>query len=238
MQNLKLKEINERANYCLNCMAKPCAQKGCPLGNNIPKFIEQIKMGNIKKAYEILSDTTVLPGVCGRICPHKKQCQGSCVRGIKGEAVSIGELESFVFDSISDEDSLQNCYKEEIEEKKNDKKIAIIGGGPSGITAAAFLARNGLKVTIYEKYDYLGGLLVHGIPDFRLKKEIVEKTIKKILKLGIEVKYNKELGKNLVLQDLEKQYDAIFLSIGANKSAKMGVKRRRTRWSNSEEMNF
>ena len=124
---------------------------------------------------------------------------------------------------MDDEKSLLKCYEKEMKEKPNDKKVAVIGGGPAGLTAAAFLAKNGFKVTIYEKYNYLGGLLVHGIPDFRLPKEIVEKTVQKILKLGIKVKYNQELGKNLFLQEIEKQYDAVFLSIGANKSSKMGV---------------
>lgn len=219
-----MKEINEKTNYCLSCKAKPCSIKGCPLGNNIPQFIEQIKQGNIKKAYEILSETTVLQGICGRICPHKKQCQGSCIRGIKGEPVSIGELEAFTFDFlIEDEDSLLSCYENEIQKYKSDKKVAVIGGGPAGLTASAFLAKRGIKVTIYEKYDYLGGLLIHGIPEFRLSKNIVQKTVEKILKLGIEVKYNQELGKDIFLQDLEEQYDAIFLSIGANKSSKMGI---------------
>lgn len=220
-----MEEINQKSNYCLNCKTKPCSIKGCPLGNHIPQFIEQIKQGNYKKAYAILSETTVLPGICGRICPHQKQCQGSCVRGIKGEAVSIGDLEAFIFDTILDEEnSLLNCYQKEINQNKTNKKVAVIGGGPAGLTASAFLARKGIQVTIYEKYDYLGGLLVHGIPEFRLPKEIVQKSVKKILQLGIRVKYHQELGKNLFLKDLEKQYDAIFLSFGANQSSKMGVK--------------
>ena len=219
-----MEAINEKANYCLNCKVKPCSIKGCPLGNQIPQFIEQIKQENYQKAYEILTQTTVLQGVCGRICPHKKQCQGSCIRGIKGEPVSIGDLEAFVFDTMIDqENSLLNCYAEEMKKNKKNGKVAVIGGGPAGLTASSFLAKEGIQVTIYEKYDYLGGLLVHGIPEFRLPKEIVQKTVDKILRLGIEVKYKQELGKNLFLKDLEQQYDAIFLSIGANQSAKMGV---------------
>ncbi len=218
-----MKEINEKASYCLNCKIKPCANKGCPLGNQIPQFIEQIKQNNLKKAYEILSETTVLPSICGRICPHKKQCQGSCIRGIKGEPVSIGELETFISDSMQEENSLLDCYEEEINKNRIDKKVAVIGGGPAGLTASAFLAKKGIQVTIYEKYNYLGGLLVHGIPEFRLPKEIVKKTVDKILKLGIEVKYNKILGKNIFLTELEKEYDAIFLSMGANQSSKMGI---------------
>ena len=217
-------EIKEKANYCLNCKTKPCALKGCPLGNNIPEFITQIKEENYKKAYEILSKTTVLQGVCGRICPHEKQCQGACVRGIKSKPVSIGDLEAYVFDMMAEEkESLLEIYKEEMESKKTNKKVAIIGGGPAGLTCAAFLAKEGINVTIYEKYDYLGGLLIHGIPEFRLPKKIVRQTVEKILELGIKVEYKKQLGKNLFIQDLEKKYDAIFLSIGANSSTKMGV---------------
>lgn len=222
-----MKNIEEKANYCLNCKIKPCSLKGCPLGNQIPDFISKIKEQKYKDAYEILSKTTVLPGVCGRICPHKKQCQGSCVRGIKGEPVSIGELEAFVFDkAIEEETTLLELWKDDINSKRKEnfgKRVAVIGGGPAGLTCSAFLAKEGVKVTIYEKYDYLGGLLVHGIPEFRLPKEKVKQTVENILQLGIEVKYNQELGKNITIDELEKEYDAIFLSFGANVSSKMNV---------------
>jgi len=214
-----MEEIKEKSNYCLSCPVKPCSNKGCPLGNDIPSFIKAVKEEDYKKAYEILSETTVLQAICGRICPHTKQCEGSCVRGIKSNPVSIGDLEAFVGDmAIKENYSLGMAN---IENK--NKKIAIIGGGPAGLTASAFLLKNGYSVTIYEKYDYLGGLLMHGIPEFRLPKEIVKKSIQKIIDLGLEVKYNQELGKNLQLQQLEKEYDAIFLSFGANVSTKMGV---------------
>ena len=216
-----IKEIEEKVNYCLNCKVKPCSLKGCPLNNHIPDFIQALKKEEYLEAYKILSETTVLPGVCGKICPHEKQCQGSCIRGIKGEPVSIGELEAYTFDKVHELGyHLSDCY-EKVE--KNDKKVAIIGGGPAGLTCAAFLAKEGYGVTIYEKYDYLGGLLMFGIPEFRLPKEIVENTVKDILDLGIEVKYNQEIEKDFTLKDIENEYDAIFLSIGANCSSKMGV---------------
>ncbi len=222
-----MEKIEEKANYCLNCKIKPCSLKGCPLGNQIPDFISKIKEQKYKEAYEILSKTTVLPGVCGRICPHKKQCQGSCVRGIKGNPVSIGELEAFVFDKVTQEGTtLLELWKDDINSKRKEnfgKRVAVIGGGPAGLTCSAFLAKEGINVTIYEKYDYLGGLLVHGIPEFRLPKEKVKQTVENILQLGIEVKYNQELGKNITIGELEKEYDAIFLSFGANVSSKMNV---------------
>ena len=214
-------QIQEKSNYCLNCKLKPCSNKGCPLNNNIPEFIKQIKEENYKEAYQILLDTTVLQPICGRICPHKKQCEGSCVRGIKGEPVSIGEMEAFIGD-YAIEHNLN--IEKNVEEKFKSKKVAIIGGGPSGLTCAAFLAKKGVNVTIYERKPFLGGLLVYGIPDFRLSKDIVKNTIEKILDLGIEVKYNQELGKNLKLEELEKEFDYIYLAFGANISSKMGIK--------------
>lgn len=214
-----MEQIKEKANYCLNCPVKPCSKKGCPLGNDIPGFIKAVKEENYKKAYEILSETTVLQAVCGRICPHTKQCEGSCVRGIKSNPVSIGELETFIGDM-----AIKENYELATPNNNNkNKKIAIVGGGPAGLTASAFLLKKGYEVTLYEKYNYLGGLLVHGIPEFRLPKEIVKQTIQKIIDLGLEVKYNSELGKNLELQQLEEEYDAIFLSFGANITTKMGV---------------
>ena len=216
-----IKEIEEKVNYCLNCKVKPCSLKGCPLNNHIPDFIQALKKEEYLEAYKILSETTVLPGVCGRICPHEKQCQGSCVRGIKGNPVSIGELEAYTFDKVHELGyHLEDCYEKN---EKKDKRVAVLGGGPAGLTCAAFLAKEGIQVTIYEKYDYLGGLLMFGIPDFRLPKEIVENTIQDILDLGIEVKYHQELRKDFTLKDIENEYDAIFLGIGANCSSKMGV---------------
>lgn len=215
-------KIEEKANYCLHCKTKPCRQKGCPLENQIPDFIQEVKEGNIEKAYEILSETTVLPGICGRICPHEKQCQGSCIRGIKGDPVSIGELEAFVFDEMMKQKDSQPIVMPK-KEKYSSYKVAVIGGGPAGLTCAAFLAREGVQVTIYEKHNELGGILSHGIPEFRLPRSVITQTINNILALGIEVKLNQKLGKDFTLSTIEKEYDAVFLGIGANQSAKMGV---------------
>lgn len=212
-----LEEIQKLANICLNCKTRPCV-KGCPLNNSIPDFIQAVKQGDIELAYKILSETTVFPAICGRICPHNKQCQGSCVRGIKGEPTPIGKIEAFVGDwSIKNNSKLKKYYE------SSNKKIAIIGGGPAGITCAARLAQKGFLVTIYEKSDQLGGLLVHGIPNFRLDKKVVRATIRKITDLGINVILNAELGKNIFLDCLCNQYDAIFLSFGANCCQEMGI---------------
>ena len=145
-----MEEIKEKAEYCLNCKTKPCS-KGCPLENNIPEFIKEVKEGNIKEAYQILSKTTVLQPICGLICPHNSQCQGNCVRRFKGDPTSIGEMEAYVGKIALEE----NYSFDEIEETKKEKKVAVIGGGPSGLTCSAFLARKGYKVTIFEKHDRL-----------------------------------------------------------------------------------
>lgn len=216
--------MKEKVEYCLNCQNPQC-RIGCPLGNHIPDFIAQVKKENYQKAYEILCETTVLPSICGRICPHQKQCQGKCIRGIKGEPVSIGEIEKTIGDwALEQEDSLLNCFlKQGMPKEPNGKKIAVIGGGPAGLTASSFLRKAGYQVTIYEKQKDLGGILKRGIPEFRLSKDIVEKVIKQILSLGIHVECEKELGKNLNIAELEKEYDAIFLSIGANIPRKMMI---------------
>ena len=201
------KEIRE---YCLNCKNKPCSNNGCPLNNNIPTFIHET---DIKKAFEIVSMTTVLPAICGRICPHMKQCQGSCIRGIKGKSVEIGKMESYIGD-----ESIKNGYNipKDINDKLKNKKVAIIGSGPAGLTCAAFLAKKGIQVKIYEKNSKLGGLLSYGIPDFRLDRDIINKTIEKILNLGIIFETNRELGKDLKLENLTEEHDIVCLAIGAN----------------------
>lgn len=212
-----MKKIEETRSYCLNCKNSQCRIKGCPLGNCISEFIHEV---DSKKAYEILCNTTVLPAICGRICPHEKQCEGNCIRGIKGEPVSIGAMEAYIGDL-----SIENNYELsiEVDERAKDKRVAVIGSGPAGLTCAAFLARKGVKVTIYEKHDKLGGLLTHGIPEFRLPRKVVEKTIEKILNLGVETKLNQELGRDFEIEDLAKKYDAVFVAIGANIPAKMNV---------------
>ena len=211
-----MSSIDEKRNYCLNCINKPCSKKGCPLENDIPSFIHE---EDEHKAFEILCKTTVMPAVCGRICPHSKQCQGACIRGINGEPVQIGEIEKYIGDVSLNENyeiPKDNRFIKNGDNIINSKKVAIIGSGPSGLTCAAFLAKCGVQVTIFEKYNKLGGLLIHGIPDFRLDRKIVEKTIKKILDLGIKVETNKTLGIDISLKELSNEYDAVFVSIGAN----------------------
>ena len=212
-----LEEINTKADYCLSCKIKPC-QVGCPLQNDTTGFIKYLKENKIREAYDLLSETTVLQAICGRICPHDKQCQGSCIRGVSQKQVNIGDMEAYVGDI-----AIKEGWKiKKIAEDKN-KKVAVVGGGPTGLTCAANLAKNGYKVTIYEKHGVLGGIMNHGIPAFRLDKGLLQNAIDKILDLGIEVKLNSELGKDFSLEDLQKEYDAVYLGFGANISSQMGI---------------
>ena len=212
-----LEEIKTKADYCLSCKIKPC-QVGCPLQNDTTGFIKYLKENKIREAYDLLSETTVLQAICGRICPHDKQCQGSCIRGVSQKQVNIGDMEAYVGDI-----AIKEGWKiKKIAEDKN-KKVAVVGGGPTGLTCAANLAKNGYKVTIYEKHGVLGGIMNHGIPAFRLDKGLLQNAIDKILDLGIEVKLNSELGKDFSLEDLQKEYDAVYLGFGANISSQMGI---------------
>lgn len=222
-----LEQIKKQADYCLHCKTKPC-KTGCPLQNDIPDFIEQIKLGQVKEAYKILSETTIFEPICGRICPHKSQCEGSCIRGIKGESVHIGELESFVGDYIlkNVEKNLNinsSAQNQQIKLAK-DKKIAIIGSGPAGIAAMYYLSTRGYQVTVYEKHSKLGGLLRYGIPNFRLPRNILDTWLEKmILNSNIEIKVNTQLGKDITLKELKEKYDLIILAFGANISNKMNI---------------
>lgn len=207
----------EELEQCLNCKNKPCTT-GCPLRNNIPKIISLLKNKEYYNAYEELTKTTVLPSICGRICPHMKQCMGKCVKGIKGTPVKIGNIEQFIGDM-----AIKENWKISKTSNVSDKKVAVVGSGPAGLTCAAFLARRGVKVTIYEKFSQLGGILRYGIPEFRLDKKILEQSINKILSLEIGVKTNTELGKDIFIQNLKNEYDAIFISIGANTPCKMNI---------------
>lgn len=212
------KKFQELADYCAHCVTKPC-QVGCPLNNDITSFIALVKEEKIKEAYELLSKTTVLPSVCGRICPHEKQCQGMCVKKVSFHSVEIGKLEAFVGDM-----ALKNHWKIETTDMTiKKKKVAVVGAGPASLTCAAFLRRNGYSVTIFEKHEHLGGLMYHGIPEFRLPKKLLKEVIDEILDLGIEVRTKEFLGSTFTLNDLEKEYDAIFLGFGANVSAKMNI---------------
>lgn len=216
--NYSLEEIKENANYCLNCKNKPC-KSGCPLQNDIPNFINCIKEEKYQKAFDVLSETTIFEPICGRICPHKKQCEGSCVRGIKGESVNIGKLEAFIGDLALKKDIIK---KKKI--KINGKKVAVIGSGPAGLACSYKLSQNGYVVSIFEKHSMLGGILRYGIPDFRLDKTILDNWIEKfILNNNIKVKVNTELGKDITIEELEKNYDYVVLAFGANASSKMNI---------------
>ena len=213
MENIE--EIKQKANWCLQCKTKPCMEKGCPIHTNIPEFISKIKEEKFKEAYDILQENNIFSHVCGTICPQEEQCEGSCIRGIKQIPTSIGELEKFV-NEWAKENEYEFVYQ--VGEEK-DKKVAIIGSGPAGLECAYELRKQGYQVTIFEKDEDFGGILRYGIPDFRLSKDIIKKIIDKLKKMGIIFKNNTCLGKDITIEDLKNEFDAIFLGIGAEKSS-------------------
>lgn len=209
-----MERMKKKMTECAGCVTKPC-QVGCPLHNDIPSMMALMKKENYQEAYELLCQTTVLPSICGRICPHERQCQGSCVKRISYQAVQIGKIEAFLGDL-----AIKNHWKIPKESSRlSTKKVAVIGSGPAGLTCAAFLAKNGCHVTLYEQYEKLGGILAHGIPEFRLKQKKLKEAIDQILALEIKVEKNQTLGKEITLKELENRYDAVFLGVGANVSA-------------------
>ena len=208
------------ATRCINCKNAQCI-KGCPVAINIPGFIEKVKEGDIEAAYQIISEASALPAVCGRVCPQESQCEGKCIRGIKGEPVSIGKLERFVADWAR-----ENHIKPEGAKEKKDKKVAVIGSGPSGLTCAGDLAKMGYDVTIFEALHEPGGVLVYGIPEFRLpKKDVVAKEIENVRALGVKIETNVVVGKSVTIDELleEEGFDAVFIGSGAGLPKFMGI---------------
>ena len=200
----------DEAKRCLNCKNKPCVG-GCPVGIDIPAFIEKVAQEDFEGAYEIIARSSSLPAVCGRVCPQERQCEGKCVRGIKGEPVAIGRLERFVADWHN-----QHGTGEVKQPVKNGHKAAVIGAGPSGLTCAGDLARMGYDVTVYEALHLAGGVLVYGIPEFRLPKAIVQKEVDGLKALGVKINTNMVIGKTLSVDELfEEGYEAIFIGSGA-----------------------
>ena len=213
-------EAMEEAARCINCKNAQC-MKGCPVSINIPGFIEQVKLGNFEKAYEIISESSALPAVCGRVCPQESQCEGKCIRGIKGEPISIGKLERFVADWAR-----ENGISPKTASEKKGKKVAVIGSGPAGLTCAGDLAKMGYDVTIFEALHEAGGVLVYGIPEFRLPKDaVVKKEIENVKALGVKIETNCVVGKSVTIDELmEKEgFEAVFIGSGAGLPKFMGI---------------
>ena len=208
------------ASRCIGCKNAHCVQ-GCPVGINIPGFIGAIKEGKIEEAYKIIGQSSALPAVCGRVCPQESQCEGRCIRGIKGDPIAIGKLERFVADY-----ALENDIKPAGPEEKNGHKVAIIGSGPAGLTCAGDLAKLGYDVTVFEALHELGGVLVYGIPEFRLpKQKVVAKEINKVKELGVKFETNVVIGKSTTIDQLieEEGFEAVFIGSGAGLPKFMGI---------------
>jgi glutamate synthase (NADPH/NADH) small chain len=200
----------EEAGRCLNCKHKPCVQ-GCPVNVPIPEFIAKVAEGDFEAAYEIITSENALPAICGRVCPQENQCEGKCVRGIKGEAVGIGRMERFVADW-----HMANAAEKAIDIQKNGKKVAVVGCGPAGITCAGELIKKGYDVTVFEALHKPGGVLVYGIPEFRLPKALVAKEIESVEKLGVKIETNVIVGRSVTIDELmEDGYEAVFVGSGA-----------------------
>ena len=213
-------EATAEASRCINCKNAQCV-KGCPVGINIPGFIHEVKEGNIEEAYKIIGKSSALPAVCGRVCPQESQCEGKCIRGIKGEPISIGKLERFVADY-----ALEHDIKPVGAEVKNGHKVAVIGSGPAGLTCAGDLAKLGYDVTVFEALHELGGVLVYGIPEFRLpKQKVVAKEIAKVKELGVKFESNVVIGKSTTIDQLieDEGFEAVFIGSGAGLPKFMGI---------------
>ncbi len=213
-------EAMEEAKRCLGCKNAKCVE-GCPVSINIPGFIKEVKEGNMEEAYKVIGKSSALPAICGRVCPQENQCEGKCIRGIKGEAVSIGKLERFVADY-----ALQNDIKPEKAESTNGHKVAVIGSGPAGLTCAGDLAKLGYEVTVFEALHELGGVLVYGIPEFRLpKQKVVAKEIEKVKELGVTFETNVVIGKSTTIDQLieDEGFEAVFIGSGAGLPKFMGI---------------
>ena len=212
------KQAIDEANRCLNCKNMPCVD-GCPVKIHIPEFISKIKEGDFEGAYQIITKSSSLPAVCGRVCPQETQCESKCVRGIKGESVGIGRLERFVADWHN-----TFCTEEPQKPESNGHRVAIVGSGPSGLTCAGDLAKKGYEVTVYEALHTAGGVLVYGIPEFRLPKKIVAKEVDTLKKLGVHIETNVVIGKTLTIDELfEMGYEAVFVGSGAGLPNFMGI---------------
>ena len=213
-------EAMEEASRCLKCKNARC-MKGCPVSINIPGFIKEVQDGNFEEAAKIIAQSSALPAVCGRVCPQESQCEGKCIRGIKGEPISIGKLERFVADWAS-----ENGIKPQGAAEKNGKKVAVIGSGPAGLTCAGDLAKMGYDVTIFEALHEAGGVLVYGIPEFRLPKtRVVAKEIENVKSLGVKIETNVVVGKSVTIDELlnEEGFDAVFIGSGAGLPKFMGI---------------